>query len=205
MRLEPLLKKIHIYLGLILIVPLIIFAVSGFILNHRWPLWETWEQRVETVEQIEIEVPQAGNSAEKAKAILAQLGLKGEISLFVHEPENNKLRVMAHRPGHIYDINLELGSGSGSLKRTRTDGWFVLRDLHKLAGLHSGLKEKKNWGWTLVWSAVMDLSALAMLVLVATGAYLMVKRNRKIISYGVLVMAAGGAVSLWIVLMLSVF
>ncbi len=102
------------------------------------------------------------------------------------------------------EINLELGSGSGSLKRTRLDGWFILRNLHTLAGLHSNLKEKKNWGWTLVWSAVMDLSSLAMLVLVATGVYLMVKRNREI-RYGVLVMAVGGAVSLWIVLMLSVF
>ena len=44
-----------------------------------------------------------------------------------------------------------------------------------MTGLHSNLPEKKNWFGTQVWSLMMDLTAVALLILLSSGFYMWVK------------------------------
>ncbi|MFC1614012.1 PepSY-associated TM helix domain-containing protein [Gemmatimonadota bacterium] len=172
MKIKNLIRQVHVYAGFAMFLPLLLFAVSGFMLNHRWPLWETWNERREVQEQVSVEVPADGTALEKARSVLGQLGLAGEVSTVVLEPQEDSLQVRAQRPGQIVQLDLMLSSGRGTLKRTQLDGWFVVRNLHTLTGLHSNLQEKKNWTWTRAWSLVMDFSAVIMVLLAATGLYL---------------------------------
>jgi|GEM_PF-5868290 hypothetical protein len=49
-------RKLHIYSGLSFFLFILLFATSGFMLNHRWEVWEYWSQRQETSRPIEVQI-----------------------------------------------------------------------------------------------------------------------------------------------------
>ncbi len=177
MRVGAIIRKAHVYLGIALLLPLVLFAVSGFILNHRWALWETWDNRQITEKQVTVDITPEGTSLDRAQAVLGQLGLTGEINLVNVDVANNSMQIRAQRPGRTVEVNLALDSGSGTLTLTDLDFWFVMRSLHKLSGLHSNLQQKKNWGLTRVWSVIMDLTAVVMALLAFSGLYMWYSRG----------------------------
>lgn len=204
MKLGAIIRKAHVYCGIALLLPLILFAVSGFILNHRWALWETWENRQITETQVTVDIAAEGASLGRAQAVLTQLGLKGEISTVVVDVAKNSMQIRAHRPGKQVELNLALDSGSGTLVLTELDFWFVIRNLHTMAGLHSNLTEKKNWALTRVWSLFMDISAGVTVLLALSGIYMWYGREDTRKS-GLAVLATGAGIFVVTVAMMALF
>ncbi len=204
MKLGAIIRKAHVYCGIALLLPLILFAVSGFILNHRWALWETWENRQITETQVTVDIAAEGASLDRAQAVLTQLGLKGEISTVVVDVAKNSMQIRAHRPGRVMELKLALDSGSGTLVLTELDFWFVIRNLHTMAGLHSNLAEKKNWALTRVWSLFMDISAGVMVLLALSGIYMWYGREDTRKS-GLAVLTAGAGIFVVTVALMALF
>lgn len=199
-----LLRKIHIYAGLALFLPLFIFAASGFMLNHRWDPWDNFDERTETIDSITVRIPESGTGLEKAAAILVALKMEGEINTLIQEPERDHMLIRSVRPGRFVEINLAPSTGRGTLKVTNLNSWSLLNNLHTFTGLHSNIPEKKNWFWTSVWSGVIDLTALIMVLLLGTGLYMWtgLQRERRT---GLIILELGGAIIILIIWILSRF
>ena len=72
-------KKIHIYLGLYMLLFLWLFSISGLFINHHnW--FERPPQPVQVKWEKPIELPQGADDQAKAEDLRAQLGLSGRFS-----------------------------------------------------------------------------------------------------------------------------
>jgi hypothetical protein len=71
-------------------------------------------------------------------------------------------------------IEVDMESGHGTVKTIDLNAWELLPSMHVTSGLHSNIPEKKNWFWTQIWSLMMDLTAVALLILLGSGFYIAV-------------------------------
>ena len=204
MSLSRLVRQLHIYTSLAFFLPLFLFAVSGFMLNHRWAIWETFATRVESEEPVAVQIPTSGTDLDKAHSVLEQLNVGGEINSLTLEPDKNLWQIRTTRPGQWLEIKLNPTTGSGTLKRTDFNAWSIMPRMHTLAGLHSNIPEKKNWVWTKVWSLMMDLTAVATLVLLVTGLYMLTQMTSER-RPGLIVLGIGSVVFLLTVWILGKF
>lgn len=204
MNFQQLNRKIHTYTGLFFLLSFCLFAVSGFMLNHRWAIWEYWSERVETEHDISVTLPAEGSTLEIARSVLNQIDIAGEIRTLRMDSESSRLEINTTRPGLKTHVVLDTNTGSGTLTTTELNAWELLPSMHVMAGLHSNIPEKKNWGWTQAWSLVMDLTAIAMLVLATSGVYMWIglKTERRI---GLLVLETGAAAFLIVFWFLAKF
>src|SRR6266545_5021436 len=99
-------KKLHIYLGLYLLVFLWLFAGSGLLLNHsQWRFAEFWDQRKQSTTTRAIEFGGATDDLGRARHILKQLGIAGEIEWIETSPKENRFEFRVVRPGQIIEVN----------------------------------------------------------------------------------------------------
>src|SRR4026207_530382 len=73
-------RKLHYYLGLYFLLFLWLFSLTGLLLNHSgWGFAEFWPQRKETRYEMSIETPPAGSELARARDLMRQLNVVGEI------------------------------------------------------------------------------------------------------------------------------
>jgi hypothetical protein len=204
MTFKQLNRKTHIYTGLFLIFFIFLFAISGFMLNHRWSLWDYWKSRNEQVKIILVDIPDEDTDLAKARNILSQTGCTGEIHFISHNVQSNLLEIKTTRPGQKTAIEVDLATGAGQITVTDLNGWELLPALHVLTGLHSNISNKKNWFWTKIWSLMIDITAVGLLVLLASGFYLWLSlgRERRI---GLMIMETGFVIFILLLWILSKF
>ena len=193
-------KKIHIYLGLYMLLFLWLFSISGLFINHH-----NWFGKPPQPEQVKwempIEPPQGADDQARAEDLKAQLGLSGEI-----------LRARANRkpkPGHFgfglvgLDKNVFVDADLEKLVatiqyRTQTAPSFRFRqtieNLHVLTGVRGVWGEPqpkiRDWWVVKLWSFSIDAVAVGFMVLVLTSVYMFYLR-RKAWLVGSIFFAAG--------------
>jgi hypothetical protein len=192
-------RKVHIYAGMFSMLFILLFAFSGFMLNHRWKLWDWFSKRVETTRDIAVQIPTDGSDLQKARAILKELGLDGEINRIISEPTKQSFGFDMQRPGQWASVRLDATTGKGTLKTTDMNGWAVIYTLHIFSG-HGD----KNWKWANVWKFFSDLTAIIMVVLAISGFYmwLNLKTTRR---WGLISLEIGATIFILLVWVLSKF
>jgi hypothetical protein len=204
MNFQLLNRKIHIYTGLFLILFIFLFAFSGFMLNHRWEIWDYWPSRKEQVKDVLVAAPQGDTDLEKARDILIQTGYSGEIHFIAHHLQSNIFEIKTTRPGQKTTFKVDLSTGNGQITTIELNGWELMPSLHVLTGLHSNIPDKKNWIWTNVWSLMMDVTAIGLFVLLASGFYLwLIKPSERRI--GLLFLEVGSVVFVLLIWIISKF
>ena len=179
-------RKLHNYVGLYLILFLWLFAVSGLILNHpTWSFAQFWPDREQSSYERQIRVPPAGGDAMRARDLLDQLGIAGEIEQITARAEADEpgLEVRVMRPGRIVDIRADFEAGRATVAVTQTNAWGVLHWLHSFTGVRMGRPEQqRDWVMTRLWSLAMDAVCAGLLFLVASSLYMWypVVRKRKL-------------------------
>ena len=173
-------KKIHIYVGLFMLLFLWIFSVSGLFLNH--PKWFKGQPQRDTIEK-EVTMLETGDQLTKASYLMEQLNLKGE-AIFRGEQKAGQFAFIAMRPDErtFVIVNLE----SNLAKITHVEGNFgqMLGNLHTFSGVRPiwGEKESiRDWLPTRIWSFSIDALSVGLIVIVGSSLYMgfQVREKRK--------------------------
>ena len=192
-------RKIHIYAGLFATLYILLFAISGIVLNHRLKIWDWFSNRVEKTREVAVTIPTEGSDLQKARTILRQLAVDGEIHRIVSEPAKGTFSFDTQRPGQFASVKLDATTGKGTLKTSDFNSWSILYNMHILTGHGS-----KNWIWANVWKVFSDLTALIMVVLTMSGLVMWwnIKSARR---WGLICLEIGAVLFVFLTLMLSKF
>lgn len=167
-------RKLHIYLGLYLLLFVWLFSISGLILNHpRWQFTQFWAQRKQTKFERDIQPPTAIGDVAKAKDLMGQLDLFGEIYQITTNPEKRQFKFTVFKPRERFRVQADLLANRAIVEATEVNAWGVVNTLHRLSGVRmNNPKEKRDWFWTKIWSFAMDAVAVGLIVMVLGGVYM---------------------------------
>ncbi|MBM3838690.1 MAG: hypothetical protein FJ398_12145 [Verrucomicrobia bacterium] len=144
-------------------------------------------------------MPTEGSDLQKARSILKQIGVDGELNRIVSEPAKQSFSFDVQRPGQFANVKLDAVTGKGTLKTTNLNAWSILHIMHIFSG-HGD----KNWKWANVWKFFSNLTAIIMVILALSGFYmwLNLKTARR---WGLIFMEIGAVVFFLLVWVLSKF
>ena len=138
-------RKVHYYLGLIFLLFLWLFSLTGLLLNHgEWGIATVANQRKETRYERTL-APLSGDSdLARAKHAADQLGLTGEIDLPATPQAPGRFDFQIARPKDASQIKLDLAVvHTQDIDPSQYFGRFLERNL--LFGI--SYTESVQWGW----------------------------------------------------------
>jgi hypothetical protein len=101
-------RRMHFYLGLFFLLFLWLFSLTGLLLNHgRWALAQAANQRRETRYEQHIHPPAGTSELERARDLMQQLGLVGEIDLPAAPQQPGRLEFNVGRPTEASQVRVD--------------------------------------------------------------------------------------------------
>jgi hypothetical protein len=174
-RLASVSRWLHIYLSMFSFAVLLFFAATGLTLNHA----EFFSAAPHTTKS----QGQMDAHAFTQEAIVAQLrkspGIKSALAEFRLDETQAELSFKG--PGYVAEATVNRATGKYTVTETRMGLVAVLNDLHK--GRDSGQ----------AWSAIIDVSAIVMSLVSATGLILIFFLHKRRVS-GLLVIGVGAVI-----------
>ena len=159
-------RRIHYYLGLYLLFFTWLFVFTGLLLNHpRWQFAQFWPNRLQTTTEHQIQTPVGGSDAERARDLMRQLGIDGEIQWPAQR--SGPFAFQVSRPGLVVDVKADLEQGHATVQRNQLNAWGVMHLLHTFTGVRVGdARNARDWMLTTLWALSMDAVALGLIVMV---------------------------------------
>jgi hypothetical protein len=166
-------RKLHYYLGLYFLFFLWLFAFTGLLLNHSWQFTEFWPIRqVSTVER-QIQPTPPGDDLEKARDLMRQLGIQGEVEWTAARLNPPQLNFRVNRPGHNAEIKADMNQGRATVQLTTVNIWGVMRVLHTFTGVRmNDATNQRDWLLTSIWAISMDAVAIGLILMVFSSYYM---------------------------------
>jgi hypothetical protein len=170
-RIRVLIRKLHNYIGLYFLLFLWLFSVSGLVLNHpHWSAATFWKSRAETTVLRSVRRPEPSEDVAAASALMAQLGIVGEIADTKRSSNGERFEFQVVRPGVVYRVVAAFDSAQAHVTTIRLNAWGVADALHKFTGVKMDAPQlTRDWVLTRIWSLAMDALSVGLLVLVCTG------------------------------------
>ena len=167
-------RKLHFYLGLYFLLFLWLFAFTGLLLNHSsWTFAQFFPQRKISKFERTIETPAASSDLDRARVLMRQLGIEGEVGWGVALVAPGRLDFNVTRPGTIQQIEADLKQGRAKVTVTEYNGWGILRTLHTFVGVRpEDSRNQRDWVLTTVWALSMDAVAAGVVFMVLTSYYM---------------------------------
>lgn len=161
-------RRFHYYLGLYLLFFSWLFAFTGLLLNHpRWQFAQFWPNRVQTTTERQFQVPVATTDVERARDLIQQFGIAGEIQFPTVPPPGAPFAFQVSRPGLVIEVKADLNAGRATLQRNDVNAWGVMHVLHTFIGVRAGdPRNPRDWALTTVWALSMDVVAAGLIVMV---------------------------------------
>ena len=161
-------RRLHYYLGLYLLLFTWLFAFTGLLLNHpRWQFAQFWPNRVQTTTEHQFRVPLATTDIERARELMQQLDIAGEIQWPAVQPANAPFAFQVNRPGQVIEVKADLKSGRATLQRNDVNAWGVMHVLHTFTGVRAAdTRNARDWTLTTVWALSMDAVAAGLIIMV---------------------------------------
>jgi len=185
-------RKLHYYLGLYFLFFLWLFAFTGLLLNHPgWTFAEFWPNRRQSGFERQIQAPPPGGDLERARDLMRQLGIRGEIEWTATRPEPNAFDFQVSRPGHIFEVKADFRMRRVTVHRIDLNAWGVMHVLHTFTGVRmEDPRNGRDWILTTVWALAMDAFAVGLIVMVLSSFYMWycLKQKRRL---GALLLALG--------------
>jgi hypothetical protein len=171
-RLAAWARWLHIYLSMFSFALLLFFAVTGLTLNHA-DLFSAAPRTTHAQGTLDAQLVRAGVAEDAARdGIVEHLrrahAIHSSLSEFRMDDEQCDLAFKG--PGYLADVTVERSSGKYTLTETRMGAVAVLNDLHK--GRDSGN----------AWSTIIDVSAVLMTLVSATGLVLIFFLRKRLAS-----------------------
>ncbi len=165
------LRWLHIYVSMTVLVVFVFFALTGITLNH--PDWQLDAGKQSDSRQLQLPVALTGlefsadqlQQAEQAKQIAdwlrAEHQIQGAVFAFSYDPDEQLLELDFKQPAGFANAQIALDSGVVELTAEFGGYLALLNDLHK--GRYAGTA----WKW------LIDVVAIACLVFALSGFYLL--------------------------------
>lgn len=185
-------RRLHFYLGLTFLFFLWLFSLTGLLLNHgTWAMAQAANQRRETRYEQAIQAPAGVTDLERARDVMQQLGLAGEIEWPATAQQPGRLNFNVSRPKDASQLRVDLLQNRAVVQHFDNGGWAVFRILHTFSGSRINAPgSHRDWILTTVWVLAMDALAAALIVMVL-GSYYMWYRLKPKRRLGVMVLAVG--------------
>jgi hypothetical protein len=185
-------RRVHYYLGLCLLFFIWLFAFTGLLLNHpRWQFAQFWPNRIQSTTEHTIAAVTAANDTDRARDVMRQLGVAGELQWPATQPANGPFTFQVNRPGFNVDVKADLQGGRATVQRTQLNAWGVMSVLHTFTGAPAAdSRNRRDWTLTTLWALSMDAVAGGLIVMVL-GSYVMWFRLRAKRIGGVIALALG--------------
>ncbi|MEO8595471.1 MAG: hypothetical protein ABI759_19280 [Candidatus Solibacter sp.] len=174
-------RKAHYYLGLYFLFFLWLFSLSGLLLNHSsWAFAQFFPNRKISKIEGPIQFPLSGSDLDKARAVMRQFGIEGEIGWGATRDAAARLEFNVTRPGRVYQVQTDLKENRATVTLNEYNAWGVLRGMHTFVGVSpDDPRNRRDWILTTIWAMSMDAVAAGVLVLVLSGVYLWWNRREK--------------------------
>jgi len=188
------LRNLHLYLGLFISPFVLLFAVSVFYLNHGKLRQDTLPPG-ETFQDLRLpdgfDRVKGREAVERARAILPQVGVSGEIGFLRYVASDRHLIFPVSKAGLETTVDVDLDARSATVMRRQMSLWESLAYLHKMPGPHL-VAIRGNWIGTRVWRGFADATIYLILFISFSGIYLWwaLKAERRI---GLVLVTAGVA------------
>ena len=170
-------RRVHIWLGLYMVLFLWVFAVSGLFMNH--PDWFAGQPERSVVEQA-IVMPETGTDLDRAHDLMGQLNLQGEV-VFRGEMPAGKFNFMALRPNLRQFVSVDVATSNATVRRADLSAAGTLGELHTFTGVRGIYGERRSvrdWLPTRVWSIGMDALSVGLILIVLSSLYMAWRRWR---------------------------
>lgn len=189
-------RKIHFYLGLYFLCFLWLFALTGLLLNHgQWRMALAANARVESRHERQIELPAGTTDLERARDVMRQLGLAGEVD--IPPQQTGSFQFNTSRPSDANTVRVNLAQGLASVQHFENGHWARFRILHTFSGSrYNQPASQRDWWVTSAWVFAMDAMSVGLIVMIL-GSYYMWWRLKPKHGLGLIVLLAGYGSSLW--------
>jgi hypothetical protein len=170
----------------------VLFAASVFYLNHG-KLSASQQSVPETFRGLHIpdgfDRLKGRDAVERAKVILPQVGVAGEIGFLRYVPKDRHLIFPVSRAGSEATVHIDLNARTALVTHRRMNVWESLSYLHKMPGPHN-VAIRGNWIGISLWRGVADATIYLLLFISLSGIYLWwaIKAERRT---GLMLLAAG--------------
>ena len=185
-------RDLHLYFGLFISPFILLFSASVFYLNHG-KLVPGSEAAPETYRNLQIlsgfDRVKGREAVDRAKAILPQVGVAGEIGFLRYVATDRHLIFPVTKAGSEATVDVDLDAHTAIVKRRPMNFWESLSYLHKMPGPHN-VALRGNWAGTQVWRWLADATIYVLLFISISGLYLWwaIKAERRL---GFTLLAAG--------------
>ena len=184
-------RRLHYYLGLYFLLFIWLFSFTGLLLNHpRWSLSRIPNDANPAYERT-IEPPRGGADLERARDVMRQLGLTGEIDWPQAAQPQGRLDFNIAYPRQAAQVRVDLARNRATVLQIDRSLWSGLRIMHTFSGWrYTSAGTSRDWIVTSLWVVAMDAVAAGLLVMVF-GSYYMWWRLERMRTAGWVALAAG--------------
>jgi len=177
-KLTPFMRSLHLYTGLFLGPWFLVYATSGFVLNHNAffiKLAGMPQSQFEPIREETFSAPGGfpGTNEAQAKALLQHLELEGP-HVVARVSNAQRLIVLRMSGGGNYRVTWTRASGDLVVERQRP---FRYRRLLHFLHFRSGYRQP--YLVSRVWALMVDAVTISMWLWVVSGIYLWAKMPRK--------------------------
>lgn len=198
-RLETWNRKAHYYLGLFFLFFLWLFSLTGLLLNHgQWAMAEAANRRTESRYEQPVSAPAGDTDLARARDLMRQLGLTGEIDLPAAPQAPGHFDFQAARPKDASQVKVDLNAMRASVQHFENSGWAAFRIFHTFSGSRfSAPDSHRDWIVTSAWAFAMDALSAGLIVMVLGSYYMWFRFKRKNLTLGIASLTAGYACCAW--------
>ncbi len=186
------LRDLHLYFGLFISPFILLFAASVFYLNHG-KLSAGTEPTTDVYRNLTVpdglDRLKGREAVDRAKAILPQVDVAGEIGFLRYVPIDRHLIFPVSRAGSEAMVDVDLDARTANVTRRSMNLWESLSYLHKMPGPHN-VAIRGNWSGIRAWRVLADATIYLTLFISLSGVYLWwaIKAERRI---GLTLLTAG--------------
>lgn len=191
-------RRLHFYLGLYFLFFLWLFSLTGLMLNHgQWLVSIAANARVESRFDRPIEPPAGTTDLERARDVMRQLDLVGEID--IGPQQSGWLLFNTSRPADANQVRVDLEQRLASVQHFQNGHLSRFRILHTFSGSrYNQPASRRDWTVTTVWVFAMDALAAGLIVMIL-GSYYMWWRLKQKHRLGLIALASGVVACGWFV------
>lgn len=161
-----LIRAIHVYVSMALLVMMLFFAITGITLNH--PTWfdakGTTHYQEDPIPPYLLSLPKEEQQQALAHFVKSSFAMDYDAA----QIDSDEIQLVHKSPGSYKTLTLDLVEQQSYFERIDYGAIAILNDLHK--GRNSGL----------VWSAILDICSVLIILFSISGALLLVPQQKRL-------------------------